>query len=138
MLNSIFVAPSAARKRNRGERAPGNFGYFLYRSEDNMSPLNLRRVFYTLAILLFLCPAYCDEHAHPDGHEHGSTGQGHDDNSPLGVMGDHTYQADEVMLSYRYGIMEMNGNLDGSTTASTRDILDAGFMMAPTSMRMEM
>lgn len=103
-----------------------------------MSPLNLRRVFYTLAILLFLCPAYCDEHAHPDGHEHGSTGQGHDDNSPLGVMGDHTYQADEVMLSYRYGIMEMNGNLDGSTTASTRDILDAGFMMAPTSMRMEM
>ena len=103
-----------------------------------MSRLNLRRLFYTLAILLFLCPAYCDEHVHPDGHEHGSTGPGHDDNSPLGVMGGHTHQADEVMFSYRYGIMEMNGNLDGSTTASTRDILDAGFMMAPTSMRMEM
>ena len=103
-----------------------------------MSPLNLRRVFYTLAILLFLCPAYCEEHVHPDGYEHGSDGPGHDDNSPLGVMGGHTHQADEVMFSYRYGIMEMNGNLDGSTTASTRDILDAGFMMAPTSMRMEM
>ncbi len=103
-----------------------------------MTPLNFRFVFYILGLLLFLCPAYCDEHVHPEGHEHGSTGMGHDSNSPLGIMGDHTHQAGEVMFSYRYGIMEMNGNLDGSTTASTRDILDAGFMMAPTSMRMEM
>jgi len=105
-----------------------------------MSPLNLRRVFYTLTILLFLCPAYCDENVHPDEHEHGSTGPGHNDNSPLGVMGNHMHQAGEVMFSYRYGIMEMNGNLDGSTSVSTQDILDldANFMMAPTSMRMEM
>ena len=98
----------------------------------------LRYAFFTLTILPLLVPAYCDEHVHPDGHAHGSTGPGHDDNSPLGVMGDHAHQAGEAMFSYRYGIMEMNGNLDGSTSVSTQDILDAGFMMAPTSMRMEM
>ncbi len=95
-----------------------------------MTNKHLRYAFFTLAILPLLCPAYGDEHAH------GSTG--HEDYSPLGVMGDHVHQAGEAMFSYRYGIMEMNGNLDGSSPASTQDILDAGFMMAPTSMRMEM
>ena len=101
---------------------------------------HLRYAFFTLAILPFLCPAYCDEHVHPDGHAraHGSTGTGHDDYSPLGVMGDHAHQAGDAMFSYRYGIMEMNGNLIGSTPVSTQDIFDEGFTMAPTSMRMEM
>ena len=101
---------------------------------------HLRYAFFTLAILPFLCPAYCDEHVHPDGHAraHGSTGTGHDDYSPLGVMGDHAHQAGDAMFSYRYGIMEMNGNLSGSTPVSTQDIFDEGFTMAPTSMRMEM
>jgi len=101
---------------------------------------HLSYAFFTLAILPFLCPAYCDEHVHPDGHAraHGSTGTGHDDYSPLGVMGDHAHQAGDAMFSYRYGIMEMNGNLIGSTPVSTQDCFDEGFTMAPTSMRMEM
>ena len=94
--------------------------------------------FCALAILLLLCPAYGDEHAHPEEHAHGSTGIGHEDSCPLGVMGNHAHQAGDAMFSYRYGIMEMNGNLNGSTSASIQDILDAGFLMAPTSMRMEM
>ena len=102
-----------------------------------MTPLNFRFVFYILTILPFLCPAYCDEHLHTEGHEHRSTGMGYNDNSPLGVMGNHAHQADEIMFSYRYGIMEMNGNLDGSTSVSTQDIL-ARYDTAPTSMRMEM
>jgi len=53
-------------------------------------------------------------------------------------MGDHAHQAGDAMFSYRYGIMEMNGNLIGSTPVSTQDIFDEGFTMAPTSMRMEM
>jgi hypothetical protein len=96
----------------------------------------LLSTFCTLAIMLPLCPASGDEHVHPEEHAHGSTE--HIDYSPLGVMGNHVHQAGEAMFSYRYGIMEMNGNLDGSSPASTQDILDAGFMMAPTSMRMEM
>ena len=90
------------------------------------------------AILLLQVSAHGDEHTHPEEHAHGSTGTGHLDYSPLGVMGNHTHKAGDAMFSYRYGIMEMNGNLDGTTTLSTQDILDAGFMMAPTSMRMEM
>ncbi|MEC7922700.1 MAG: hypothetical protein VX496_04785, partial [Planctomycetota bacterium] len=94
--------------------------------------------FCALAILLLPYRANCEEHVHPEEHAHGSTGTGHEDYSPLGVMGNHTHKAGDAMFSYRYGIMEMNGNLDGTTTLSTQDILDAGFMMAPTSMRMEM
>ena len=98
----------------------------------------LHSTFCALAVLLPLCPADGDEHAHPEEHGHGSTGIGHEDPCPLGVMGNHAHQAGDAMFSYRYGIMEMNGNLNGSTAAGTQDILDAGFMMAPTSMRMEM
>ena len=93
-----------------------------------------------MAILPFLCPAYGDENLHPEEHAHhahDATGSGHNDYSPLGIMGNHTHKAGDAMFSYRYGIMEMNGNLDGSTSVSTQDILD-DFMMAPTSMRMEM
>ena len=99
----------------------------------------LLSIFCTLAILLPLCPAYGDEHVHPEEnahHAHGSTE--HTDYSPLGVMGNHAHQAGDAMFSYRYGIMEMNGNLIGSTPVSTQDIFDEGFTMAPTSMRMEM
>ena len=96
----------------------------------------LLSTFCTLAIMLPPCPASGDEHVHPEEHAHGSTE--HIDYSPLGVMGNHVHQVGEAMFSYRYGIMEMNGNLNGSTAVSTQDILDAGFMMAPTSMRMEM
>ena len=98
----------------------------------------LHSTFCALAVLLPLCPADGDEHAHPEEHGHGSAGTGHEDYSPLGVMGNHAHRAGNAMFSYRYGIMEMNGNLNGSTAAGTQDILDAGFMMAPTSMRMEM
>ena len=99
----------------------------------------LRYAFYTLAILPLLCPAYGDEDVLPEEHTHHGPGSTeHIDYSPLGVMGNHVHQVGEAMFSYRYGIMEMNGNLNGSTAVSTQDILDAGFMMAPTSMRMEM
>jgi len=93
-----------------------------------------------MVILPFLCPAYGDENLHPEEHAHhahDATGSGYNDYSPLGIMGNHTHKAGDAMFSYRYGIMEMNGNLDGSTSVSTEDILD-DFMMAPTSMRMEM
>ncbi len=103
-----------------------------------MTALYPRLVFYTLAILSLLSPAYCDEPVHPEEQVHGSTGMGHNENSPLGIMGTYPHQAGEIMFSYRYGIMEMNGNIDGSTSVSTQELLDAGFMMAPTSMRMEM
>ena len=62
---------------------------------------------------------------------------------PIGVMGDHTHNADEWMFSYRYMAMEMDGNLDGGDSLSVRDIIGTMmspglYMVAPLSMDMEM
>ena len=37
-----------------------------------------------------------------------------DSHAPIGVMGDHTHSAGEVMLSYRFMRMSMEGNRDGT------------------------
>ncbi len=37
------------------------------------------------------------------------------DHAPIGVMGDHTHARGEWMLSYRFMLMDMNGNRRGST-----------------------
>ena len=63
--------------------------------------------------------------ARPDGH------------APIGVMGDHTHGAGEVMLSYRYSYMDMDGNRDGTQSLSTRDVLRQ-FPVTPTRMTMQM
>jgi hypothetical protein len=52
-------------------------------------------------------------------------------------MGDHTHKAGEWMLSYRYMVMRMNGNRDGRSSRSRRDVLGQ-FPVAPTDMTMEM
>jgi hypothetical protein len=61
----------------------------------------------------------------PDGH------------APIGVMGDHTHKAGEVMLSYRYMNMNMHGNRDGTGDVSAQQVLD-DFPIAPTDMTLEM
>ena len=66
----------------------------------------------------------------PDGH------------APIGVMGDHTHGAGEVMLSYRYMLMPMEGSLDGTDAVEDAAIVDPngayGFMVTPTEMPMQM
>jgi len=56
---------------------------------------------------------------------------------PIGVMGDHTHNAGEVMFSYRYMRMGMNGLRDEDERISRRKVLDE-FPVTPTSMDMEM
>lgn len=41
-----------------------------------------------------------------------------DDHAPIGVMADHTHRRGEVMLSYRYSVMGMSGNLAGTDRLS--------------------
>ncbi len=60
-----------------------------------------------------------------------------DSHAPIGVMGDHVHQRGEWMLSYRYMLMEMDGNLDGSSELSSGDILD-DYRVAPDNMTMVM
>ncbi len=63
--------------------------------------------------------------ARPDGH------------APIGVMGDHVHKAGEVMLSYRYMFMEMDGNRDGTNDLTDGEVLQQ-FMVTPKRMTMEM
>lgn len=60
-----------------------------------------------------------------------------DSHAPLGVMGDHAHGAGELMLSYRFMGMAMNGLLDGTGTVSTEDAL-LHYQMVPTTMKMQM
>jgi hypothetical protein len=64
-----------------------------------------------------------------------------DSHAPIGVMGDHRHHAGEVMLSYRYGYMSMEGNRDGTEPVSEAQIVspeEYGYMVAPTEMSMQM
>jgi hypothetical protein len=81
-------------------------------------------------ISLLLCdtaPALAQEwsSARPDGH------------APLGVMGDHTHEKGELMLSYRYMPMRMDGNRDGTQDLAPADVLTC-FPVTPLRMPMQM
>ena len=60
-----------------------------------------------------------------------------DSHAPLGVMGDHAHGAGELMLSYRFMRMAMEGLLDGTDTISTEGAL-LDYQMVPTTMQMQM
>ena len=61
----------------------------------------------------------------PDGH------------APIGVMGDHTHSAGEMMLSYRFMRMEMDGLLDGTESVTPAEVLES-YVVTPLAMPMNM
>ena len=63
-----------------------------------------------------------------------------DSHAPVGVMADHRHEAGEVMLSYRYMTMAMEGSRIGTDPIADADIVspDGGFMITPTRMPMSM
>jgi hypothetical protein len=65
-----------------------------------------------------------------------------DGHAPLGVMGDHTHHAGEIMLSYRYQYMVMEDSRVGTQKVTNWSVVDpAGdyqFTVTPTSMPMQM
>jgi len=71
-------------------------------------------------------------------HESGPTPDSH---APMGVMGDHTHDAGEWMLSYRFMSMSMDGNNQGSDSISAEQIATtidnpfAGQPMQPPTLR---
>jgi hypothetical protein len=60
-----------------------------------------------------------------------------DAHAPRGVMGDHVHQKGEWMFSYRYMVMGMDGNREGTSTVSEADVLTR-FMVTPLQMTMQM
>ena len=81
--------------------------------------------------LLATSPAFAHDwnSARPDSH------------APISVMGDHTHNEGEFMVSYRNMQMDMNGLQDGTRSVSSQEVLDDSsnsYMMAPTKMTMDM
>ncbi|MGJ8536487.1 MAG: transporter [Parasphingopyxis sp.] len=92
-----------------------------------------------LSAALLTTPLAAHEGTHANGH------------APIGVMGDHTHNAGEVMFSYRFMHMEGSGNQVGTDSISSDDIVTtvpnrfAGMpgqpptlRVVPQEMRMEM
>ena len=64
-------------------------------------------------VLLFTCTvsAASRHHSHHhSGHDHTRP----DSHAPIGVMGDHLMREGEIMVSYRYMHMDMEGNRTGT------------------------
>ncbi|MGD8277290.1 MAG: transporter [Gemmatimonadota bacterium] len=64
-----------------------------------------------------------------------------DSHAPIGVMGDHRHHGGEVMLSYRFMMMSMEGSRDGTMSVPDADVVSAsgyGFMVTPERMPMQM
>ena len=114
------------------------------RSSRSKSKKNLRCfVGKGLGALLLLSGAStmlsAQEMAAHAGHE----GQPHDhdradSHAPIGVMGEHIHGKGEVMLSYRYMGMAMDGLVDGAQDVSTAQAFSRPYMMAPETMDMQM
>jgi len=68
-------------------------------------------------------------------------GAGPASHAPIGVMGDHTHEVGEVMLSYRFMRMGMNGLRDDDERISRGAVVDPagfGYLVTPTRMEMDM
>jgi hypothetical protein len=64
-----------------------------------------------------------------------------DSHAPIGVMGDHRHEKGEMMLSYRYMRMHMEGSRKGTDAIADADIISPtgeNFMVTPTKMPMDM
>lgn len=59
-----------------------------------------------------------------------------DDHAPIGIMGDHVHEPQELMFSYRHAHMEMDGNRDGNSRLSAREVL-TDFPVTPLEMTMD-
>ena len=57
--------------------------------------------------------------------------------APISVIGNHVHTSGEMMFSYRFMAMDMQGLQSGTDAIETADVLKE-FMMAPTSMDMKM
>lgn len=86
------------------------------------------------AAVLITSPVLAHDGSSPDPNAHENRPDGH---APIGVMGDHTHDAGEFMLSYRYMHMDMGGNRIGTNSISFEDTL-AQFPVTPLSMTMDM
>lgn len=92
-----------------------------------MNTRGLRTILGVTLILIasLLNISHADNTKRPDGH------------APISIMGDHTHNAGEWMLSYRLMTMQMSENYVNSNTVTNQEVWN-NFMVAPQSMDMDM
>ncbi len=85
-----------------------------------------QNVFITVLFLFFVSVVLAD------------TSEEHQDcPAPISVVGNHVHTSGELMFSYRFMAMDMQGLQSGTDAVETADVL-IDFMMAPTAMDMKM
>lgn len=81
-------------------------------------------------------PAQAGDHAHAGHHQQGHE---HAGVAPVSIMGEHAHGAGEWMLSYRYGLMDMQGLRDGTRSVNPQAVFsEYAYPVAPLRMRMQM
>ena len=83
------------------------------------------KTLFALSATLLTSTALADNSSRPDSH------------APISIMGDHTHDEGEWMVSYRLMTMSMADNYIGSNKVSAQQVLQ-NFMVAPESMDMDM
>tara|TARA_Y100000741_G_scaffold354281_1_gene328406 strand:- start:29704 stop:30681 length:978 start_codon:yes stop_codon:yes gene_type:complete len=61
-----------------------------------------------------------------------------DSHGPISLMADHNHNKNEIMTSYRFMSMAMDGNIQGNNDITTTAITGGSYMMAPETMSMSM
>jgi len=90
------------------------------------------------SLIVFLAASQllnAQEHTHNEDEWTSGRPDGH---APISVMGDHTHHKGEVMFSYRYMNMYMEGLQQGEDDISASDARSNGYMVAPLDMSMGM
>jgi hypothetical protein len=61
-----------------------------------------------------------------------------DSHAPISVMGEHTHAKGDLMTSYRFMFMDMDGMRSGSHGVDPSDVFAANYTVSPTDMSMQM
>ena len=105
----------------------------------NTSHTLLRRALFALGLvaLLHLPPLTFAQDLPPESVIENANGHHSHGHAPVGVMGGHVHRMGELMFSYRYMAMNMDGNRDGRNRRGRGRVLQQ-FPVTPLSMRMDM
>ena len=73
-----------------------------------------------------------------ESYKNAYSGNRPDGHAPISIMADHYHSKGGFMVSYRYMHMNMNGLLNGSNSSTNNDAHNAGYMVTPIEMPMQM
>ncbi len=91
-----------------------------------MNKKPLHSLLFCVALIPVTAWAHEFDGARPDAH------------APISIMGEHTHNAREWMLSYRYMFMDMDGMQTGTDAVTSSEVFAANYTVTPERMTMDM